>query len=562
MSRSPAPRVLRVLTVLSVLLAVLFGSGTARASEDDVLGVLLNGTAQERLRAADDVSSILQHGVLYSGAGDPRSIDDMVDSLIHFLRLETDDWISRALLDSLVWDDNPALNRLYRAALDSGSVNLNAMGIRHFTLRTDPDAVEALESLWERGVPSWVRPELIRALAEHGSATYLAEFMRLARDDDPDVREAAIEALGTLAREEAIPVLRRLARDGTREDQEGALEALGAFPKSDEAFAAVMHAGQEGEQAIKATAVRTLGRFGRPEADALLIAWLEEPDGLDLRVTIARALADSEHPDATAALVRLLHQPDVTPASWIASVVVNILHNRDDPDAVPGLRDLAGTQELIDYLSRDRSDGDRTIIVTTSCSFGAPISPDDPRAWRVAPPPPFETIRCWAGPDLPGDPDDDERIVAGTLVRITDHFEARDASWVEIAGNGADSCWVPMRALEKGSATGTPVSWPRRHVRHEFDIATSDLDSTRVVRLAEAGLLEVFDPGPEISAAALEIDRTDADQIALLAASISDLESSLDTAIESILGEIQPPEEGEDGELEQPGAAGEEGGED
>lgn len=519
--------------------------------EDKALAVLLTGTAQERLEVAENAATHLQLD-WDSRTGDSRSIEDLVDTLVYFVQQEEDDWISRALLDSLLWDDNPALNRLFRAAIDSNSVNLNGMGILHFSLREDPDVVEMLESLWERNLPSWVRSDLIRALVEQGSEMYLAEFIRLARDDDPDIREAAIEALGTLAREEAVPVLRRLARDGTPEDQEGALEALGAFPESDEAFEELMHASQGGGK-IQATAVGTLGRFGRTDADAMLIAWLEGPDVRDLRGTIVGALEDSEHPDATAALVRLLHQPDVTRDSWIASAVMKVLHNRDDPDAAPGLMDLAGTQEqtwtdigeLIEYLSRDRSGGHRTISISTSCSFGRPVSADNPRAWRVAPPPPLGTTRCWEGPDLAGDPEYYERIAAGTLVLITDHFEARNASWVEIVGTGVNDCWVPMHTLEKGPATAEPAARPHRYVRREFDIATFELDSERVVRLVEAGLFKTFEPGAEISGAALEIDRLDADQIALLAAWVSHLESSLDTAIESILDEVQATEASE-----------------
>jgi len=521
---------------------------TARLLEEEVIHTLQNGSPRERLRAAEEISITLELGTL--GRDDPsRPLDDLADSLILVLRQETDDWIARTLLDSLLWEDNPALNRLFREALRSGSVNVRAMGIRHLEYREDPQAVEALESLWEHDLPKWVRASLVEALAEHGSAAHLDDFMRLTRDDDPEVREAAIEALDTLARPEAIPVLVRVAHGEALTDRVAALRALGAFPDSDEAIEEALRASRSEERPVFRAAVDTLGRLGHPDGDDRLIALLGDPPDLDLRGALVAVLENSKHPDATAALVRLLHQRDVAPDSWIASTVVRVLHNRDDAEAVPGLLDLAGDPgkygrdeigELNRYLSRDRSAGGHSVIVSTGCSFGAPVTSHDPRAWHVAPTPPFETIRCWDGPDRVGDPEDRPRVPGGTLVLITDHFEAPDQPWVEIEGSESDDCWVPLDNLQKGPGPPEPTSWPRHHIRHEFDIGTEELESPHASRLCEAGLLDIFEPGDEVAGVALELDAFAEDQVDLVRALLPDSDTLLDAALRFVLDQVDP----------------------
>ena len=505
------------------------------------------GSPRERLNAAMQVGRILQ--VEGGERAETPTMEQLVDNLILVIRQEPDEWIARTLLDSLLWESGTEPNRLFRAALDAPSVNLQAVAVQRLTVQEDPDAVVALESLWKRDLPPWMRPRLIEALAEQGSATYLADFMRQTRSADLLTRRAALEALGTLARDEAIPDLIRAAREGAQEERRIALRALAGFPDSDEAFEQVRRAIDGGEGRVRVIAIEALRQFHRPERDSLLISLLDAPTEEEVQAAVAESLEESEHPDATEALVRLLHQPSVKPDSWVASTVMEVLFNRDDPQAIPGLMDLDFTADknarrelgsLIEYLSRDRADGKRTIMTSTSCSFGSPVSEQDPLVWHVAPPAPLQTTRCWMGPDFPGDPDSEKRIHAGTLVLITDHFEARDESWVEIRGHGAQGCWVPLASLAKGPPAGDAAVQSSRHLRREFDIATFELHATRAARLEEAGLLKVFEPGADISGTSVEIDVTDVDEVALLEASFSRLGSPLDAAIESILDDIHP----------------------
>jgi HEAT repeat protein len=448
-------------------------------------------------------------------------MEELVDGLVLVLREEPDDWIAWKLLDSIVWRRDGGFERLFRAALDSTSVNLRASAVHRYQIEQDPAAIAGLEALWERDLPGWLRPRLIGALANQGSIAHLADFMRLTRDDDADLRTPAIEALGTLARDESIPILARVARDGSAPDRASALEALGAFPDSDEALQAVLGATRSADGTVRWMAVRSLGRFQQPEAGARLIALLQDPPDHDLRGALASALESSTHADATAALVRLLHSPDVAPDSWIATSAIVALHNRDDPEALSGLRELqtpriAGTYDpldaLVDYLSRDRSTEDTTAMIRSDRDNGFP-DPREPRVWHVAPPEPWDTIRCWAGPDRPGDPEIETRLPAGTPAQIVDYFERPRVTWVRLQGGQADGCWVPFDQLQRGDAPPAPASWPRLRPRIEIDLDEEDVRSPLAAHLREAGLLTVFEPGIEVEGAALVVDLTDQDQV-------------------------------------------------
>jgi hypothetical protein len=517
----------------------------ARHREEQAIDVLLNGTPEERLAIADHLSSNLD---LNAQPGDGAlSLDDLTDDLILALRQEQDDWIARTLLKSLQWRREPELNRLRHEALALDSVNLQATAIEHYQFYKDD---EAIESLWKRDIPGWLRPRLLGALGNQGSIAYLGNFMRLTRDDDPDLRHAAIEALGELARDESIPTLIRVLHEGTKPDRATALEALGAFPDSEEALREVLEASQSLDNLLLSSAVRALGRFHSPDAGTRLIGLLDSPPDPELRGNIARALESSTHPDATAALVRLLHQPDVTPGSWIAASAIVTLRNRDDLEAVPMLRDLvsppvAGTQDplddLIAYLSRDRSDGRRSYSMSSRCGSRA-ISPDDPDAYHVTPYEPFETIRCWDGPERPGSPDVLSRLRAATLARVFDYFERPHVTWVEIVTATGESCWVPLDQLAKGGARPEPLSWPRSHLRVEVDLDVAEIDSARAARLKSAGILSVFEPGGEVEGVALELDATNRDLVALVAALASPNRDPLDLALAALLSQGLDPD--------------------
>jgi HEAT repeat protein len=537
----------RIALAATVLLAATMPA-RAEETEPSPIDTLFTGSPSERLAAVEKPYALLLAASGSPDEDDVSSGDDPVDTLITYLGFEHDEWISRRLLESLDGLYAPAIDRLFRAALDSGSVNLASRAVLRLAATEDPDSTPLLEALWKDGVPDWLEPDLIAALANQHSRCCIADFMRLARDDDHALRLAAIEALGTLADPEAIPVLARATRDGRPADRAAAIQALAAWPDSDEAFGAVLSAGRASEPALRSAAVDALGRMHRPEGDALLIDILDAPPGdPDLRPQAAEALEGSDHPDASPALVRLLHRLHPWQDVWLAHNILRVLHNRDDVAALTWLQDLdptiAGTlagelPDLIDYLGRDRSDSAATIVVTTSCMLSLSSAPDDEDAWHVVPPGRLGSIRCWEAPDIAGDPEIDERIPAGTTVSIEDHFERPGVSWVEVNGTDAAWCWVPLDFLAPGP--GTPATPPRpgSALRHEADIASGEVDRLPVLAAIEAGLIEVIEPddtGAGVTGVAIIIDPADARRLALLKSILGCRQPTLSEAVSWML---------------------------
>jgi len=505
---------------------------------------LRTGTLRERVAAAALLADRLP-SVDATDDEDLARAEETVDGLLRLVRVEPDDWVSRALLDQLQWRGGEPLNRLFRVILHEGSINLVAVALRRFTFIGDPLVTESLDTLWGRDLPDWVRPSLIGALAEQESAVHIADFIRLTRDGDDETRAAALSALGRLRREEGRPALLRAARAGLPPDRERALLALTSLPFSQETLDEALGASRAGPPAVREAAFMLLEHLAHPDADARLIEALEEPLPDRLRAAAANGLADARHPDATAALVRLLHRLPPTSQSCLALAAVRVLYDRDDPDAVPGLLDLDQPREwspyptlalLIGYLSRDRAQGVVRRMSLTSCGEGD-ADTDASRPFRVAPPPPLQTIRCWDGPDLPGDPEERLRVPAGTPLDVTAHFERPAESWVEIDTPDTD-CWVPFGQVAK-EATGVRGGRREHRPRFEIDLRTEDLETLPAARLQEAGILEVFDPGDEVSGVALTVDLSLAEQVALLRALLGTLpedpEYPLRVGIEALL---------------------------
>jgi len=513
---------------------------------------LRTGTVRERVAAATLIADELP--IFYASTDQELSeTEDVIDGLLVLVRREPDDWVSRTLLEELHWVQGEPLDRLFREVLREGSINLVAVALQRLTFTRDPLAVEALDDLWERDLPAWIRPPLIAALAEQGSAVHIDDFIRLTRDGDDETRRAAISALGLLGREEGRPALLRAARAGRPGDRAVALMSLADLPFSDETLGEALRASRAGPPAAREAAFMVLERLAHPDADARLIAALEEPLPDRLRAVAGNGLVESPHPDATAALVRLLHAPPSDAGSCLALATARVLYNRDDPDAVPGLLDLdmpsnrapyPTIPQLIAYLSRDRTRATTGRMPVTTCGADGTASLDpgdvdaeEARPFRIAPPPPLLTIRCWEGPDLPGDPHEWLRVPAGTPARIAGHFERPAESWVEIDTPDAD-CWVPLAQVAKGIA-GVQGGTRDARPRFELDVRPEDLETLPAARLLEAGFLEVFDPGDEVSGVALTADPSVPEQAALLRALLGalpeDPEYPLRVGVETLL---------------------------
>ncbi|HKQ96935.1 MAG TPA: HEAT repeat domain-containing protein [Candidatus Polarisedimenticolia bacterium] len=510
-----------------------------------LLVCLRSGTWQERLTAVEWLPVAL--GDLGEDSeADAKTVDESIDLLIQILHDEPDDWITRTLLDDLEYEDGPGINRLFRAALEEVSVNLQGKAVDRLILEEDPDSIEALERLWGTVVPTWLRRSLILAIAnqeleEPALSRHLEEFIDLTVDPDPEIRPAAIEALGVLAEPAAAPAILRAARHGAAADREMALETLQYMPTTEEVIAVLRDAVTSGDGAMCDAAMRALPNIDDPDAEPLMLEVLRRCRGGEALSAAVQAFEDSDHPDATLAIAGLLTRIDPALNEGLTSDVLRALHNRDDVEAVGLLSHLSpGTfgslgkklSGLVDYLSRDRSKTKGSLITTSRCGVSpAPLGPSSLRARHIAPTPPFETVRCWEAPSVAGHSWDYNRINSGMLVQIVDYFERPGESWVQVDAPRID-CWVPLANLDPAD-TPPPAPDPTRKPRVEFDLEAGDARSAPVRRLLEAGVLEILESegDDDVVAAALSIDPADPDQVALLQAVAPKDRGALDRAI-------------------------------
>lgn len=495
------------------------------AGVEDLLECLRSGDWESRSTAIEwlpDALGLTGHGN-FPG---PRTGDEAIDLVIRVMHDEEDDWIARLLLDDLLYSGAEGLERLFRAALRAGSINLRAKAIEWLANEEDPGSCDDLESLWAAGVPDWLLPALVGAVARQGMVDHVDEVIELTGATDPEVRSAAIEALGTLGAEEGRKALLSLARHGPTNDRAEALGSLAGLPSTRETLEVMERALRSAEPMLRSASLAALSYLDHEDADVLLMQVLEEStEDVDL-LDAVDGLEDSEHPDATRAIARVLGRIDPGTSERLARQVLNTLHNRDDAEALPWLLALESKVRaalgdnlvtLIEYLSGNRSDEGGSISVTTGCFLGSyRVDSADPRARRIAPRPPFETVRCWAAPSVAGESWDEDRPAAGTLVRIEEYFERPEGTWVLVEGEEAD-CWVPMVDLAAVD-TPPPDDDPTRPPRVEFDLPVDEVRSRAARYLIRHGLMVVLEPETDLDvvAVAVSVDPADPEQVALL----------------------------------------------
>lgn len=520
------------------------GSCLALAITDDELEVCArSGTWRERLEAGSRLTAKIAD--LTSGRdGDETAVERLVERLIPMVHQEQDDWIAREWLDDLKFSESPAIDRLFRAVLSELSINLRATAVIRLEFEADPEAREDLDRLWRDGTPGWLRHSLIDALARQGIDDHLDEFIDFVGDTDPEVRMAALRALGTLGRPEGTPALLRAADEGDREERETAVESLGQLAATPEIVATLSRLVRSDGTGPRGAAIRSLGSLHDPNGDALLLQLLDEGHEAFELQQVATALTKSTTPGVTAAIAGLLGRIDPEADRWTLEEVVRTLHNRDDPAALPDLmsldesvRQALGEQldEEIAYLSRDRSVSSASEIFSIGCGGVRLVDADDPRARRVAPPAPFGTVRCWEAPSVAGESWRRARLPAGDLVLIDDYFERPEETWVQFRGRDFDDCWAPLSYLAAAGSLPPPTA-SMRLSRVEFDLPADVVVMEPVRRLLEAGSMDILesDRDEDVVAAALSIDPADPDQVALLQAVWTKGRGALDRAIERL----------------------------
>src|SRR5262249_15140547 len=145
-------------------------------------------------------------------------------------------------------------------------------------------------------------------------------------------------------------------------------------------------------------------------------------------------------------------------------------------------------------------------------------------------------------PGVAGDPEDFERIPAGSLATAEDHYEAKDESWVQIESPELDEdCWVPRRLLRPSAGEDKPDELGETPGRIEFDVQGIESRSRMANSLMEAGLLKVIEPGEDVVGLALAVNAMDEEGIALLQKNCGIDDSILDFEIQEALETLNRP---------------------
>ena len=516
---------------------------------EGVLRVLWSGRPEQKREVVEEVYG--RFDSLQEAKGEDKLARHAVEWLQTILRTEADEWILNRLLQNLLPITNAALNPLYLDALKSSSPNERWRAFQWFGEQQDPEALPLLESLWRSEERPWARGDLTGALAKNGSLEHLDDFRKMAAGDDPYLASAAIQALSDLHDEAATTVLARLVKEGAEPIRSQAVRALSTWPESPEAWEAVLEASHSDDLEVRRGAISALRQFGSDLASGRILEMAEPGNESGTRDVAVQALGELRPPGLSSVLVEILREAPSGDTFSLQSEAIWILHLLDDPSVLPRLRDLdpnlggSGFDNLaglIANLSRDRErypEGSSWIRSRCGGSLRRRLRYESGR-FAIVPPEGFRSVRCWEFPGVAGDPKDLERLQAGDVVRIDDHFEWGKESWVQVNGAEVDDCWVLLNQLQE-----TSEREPKGFIdttdafRREFDISFEDLHTEAATSLEDLGLLVVIEPGEEVVGVALSLYPDEIDSIPGLVESYRDDGSILDDQVLALLNTLR-----------------------
>lgn len=426
--------------------------------------------------------------------------EELLQFLLSFARTSSDDWLVDRLAMSMAECSVGPWSSLFLDLLNHPSTQLRWRAVQHYSDIGDRNALPALEAFWNENLPPWIRADLADALLENGSSEHVEDCVDLVDADDIDLAQAALRTLEETRPNGALEVLQRHAERDDSRLREEAVDALAAWPDDNEVMRLLVDLSRSGPSSISDTANSALWGFKQPAAlDRLVEVALDTAAGISQRLSATNAVAASDHPDLIRVLKRLLDEPD----DDATIMLKHLAHGR--------LSSLGVEMPMLEPLPSEYS-----VSFTISCSYGVISS------WQVLAPLGEDSVRCWAAPHIAGDPEEDERLAAGTPARIDDHFQSGNEHWVQIQG---ETCWVPIEQLGEPTRSREPnPDWP---YRHQFDVLLAEIDSPMGEALLEAGMIRVFDIVETVAAIDFEIDPDDREQVETLVDLYADDESMM-----------------------------------
>ena len=206
-------------------------------------------------------------------------------------------------------------------------------------------SVEAVPSLIKlMGKDPRTKRHATVALGQIGSAEAVPSLLGALKDEDREVRETAVKALGKMRAPEAVPLLGELLRSAEYAvgEKEGAAEALGQI-RAPEAAPFLVEASKVESPKVRKAALRALGALGvagGPETLAHLVQAMTDKDN-EVSSAAAFALGKIGGPDAFPHLIQVLKEKD-HPASRGAAAALGEIGN---PEGIPLLVRVVGEKD-------------------------------------------------------------------------------------------------------------------------------------------------------------------------------------------------------------------------
>jgi HEAT repeat protein len=356
----------------------------------------------------------------------PR-VRELVNSLLTFVRTNDDLWLVDRVALALASCEDGIWTPLFLDLLDHPSPQIRWRAIQHFADVRSAAARPALEMLWEAETRNWIRADLLRALARSSSTAALDDCTRFVDSEDTALSAASVDCLRLARPPGALESVLRVVRASEFCLRRQALAALAAWPDSDEALKLLLEASLSKQ--MPGVAVDALTSFLQPEATERLLEVAASTD-LDtmMRLSAISAIVDREHPDVIPILRGILGESDLEESSLLKY-------------SARGLLISLGVQ--VPRLPARSTSFTTTVRRECIDSYHG--------SWVVEPPPGQTSVRCWASPHIPGNPEDHERIPAGLSVEVDDRFESEDDQWVHLDWR---DCWVQVELLEPGHIGG------------------------------------------------------------------------------------------------------------
>jgi HEAT repeat protein len=255
-------------------------------------------------RALGDADSWVRYFAARSIGSHRRA--ESLDALADLARADEARHVRIAAVDSLGKIDSPRAVAVLRSFVESDDAELGRAALKSLGQIDHSDALPPLlEAL--RSAESAIRLEALHALGARGGADEVRALQWTAlAETEPQVAQAAIDALERLATPEAVAALVDLTAEASR--REAAIEALGRLGESK--IGPIGEGLSHAQPGVRRAVVAALGRMKHPDASEMLVGALDDQEAA-VRLAAVNALAHLGNRSAERKLLALMRSdPD------------------------------------------------------------------------------------------------------------------------------------------------------------------------------------------------------------------------------------------------------------